>query len=331
MLLVVLAEAGAAAYLAPVLRAWSETEPGFEWSVVATAVASARLPVEALGARLKHAALNRGEQREAAEWIDRLSATALLCSAGGWPMEHGAVAEARSQHLPVCQFVDTWTNYARRFRADVPGGLRLPDRLLLIDEQGVKEAVAEGIPRSLCATCGHPVWETISELDPTDSRASVFIGAPVYRDYGTELGYTESDSWAMLEKVRRDRPDLISDLLYAPHPEQTDLADIDPNRIRPYHSRQLETEIGQVFGIFSAPLVDAYLSGRRSVSIQPNAVGQDMWPLSRFGFAPRARSEEELIRALEAPLAKASTSLRRGLENSRSRITAWIEEMVSND
>lgn len=79
--------------------------------------------------------------------------------------------------------------------------------------------------------------------------------------------------------------------------------------------------------MFSSPMVSAYLGGRRVVSIQPGLVDADRGMLSRRGFIPRVETEQELIKALEAPI-RNSHALRSALHNSTARLAAAVIELI---
>ena len=329
MLLVLLVEAGAAAYAAPLLARWSDVDPGFDWRVAATPVAATRLPVGLAPERVITREIDRESAENGGGLVTDAKPAMLLSSAGGWAAERAAVAAAQAASVPTVQFVDTWTNYLYRFTSAGRTAPQFPDRIVVIDETAVSEAVAEGLPAARIVACGHPVWEGIDLLPPTESRDTVFIGGPVRRDYGSTLGYTEDDCWDMVLSVRAARPDLIDDLYYAPHPEQTTLRNVDDSMIVTYGADMLKADIGQVLGIFSAPLTDAYLAGRRSISVQPGAAGADKWPLSRFGFAPRATTMDDLIAALEAEPDRDGL-LRRSLKDSCRRVSDFVMECYPN-
>lgn len=320
-LLCVAEQWASAAYLAALARRWLATPPAFDWRLAAS---------EPLIGTVGH------DRDRAAHLIavdpvapgrldvDGWRPTALFASAGGLPREFAFVARGRELDIDVVQFVDTWYGYRRRFTTD--GVLTVPDRILVIDDKAVQEAKAEGVPAALMSAVGHPLWETIERLPPAASRDVIFLDAPVARDYDRRLGYTEDDCWDMLTAAKRARPDLIGRILFAPHPDHVrrDLpADVEVVR---YHVDLLKT-VGTVVGMFSAPLVDAYLAGRRSVSLQPDAADIDMCPLSRHGRIVRRRTVEELIAAFAEPPPEPG-ALAAALAGSGARITAAVEAVV---
>jgi hypothetical protein len=324
-LLVLPVEAGAAGFLKPVLAAWEAAAPGFSWEARLTDRSAAALDGVLTEGRAPGPVLDRQDAGAAAALIEAVRPSVLLVSAGGWPLEHSAVRTARARGIPVLQFIDNWYGYRRRL---VDGeALNAPDTLLLIDAFARREAADEGLADIPTALVGHPHWGGVASLPPTESRRTLFIGAPVVRDYGTSLGYTESRCFELLLAARDARPDLIEAIEYAPHPEQqaADLPEGVP--ISRYDPSRLADDIGQVVGMFSSPLVDAYLAGRRSVSLQPGAIGPDLCPLSRRGLAARARSVEDLVGALSDP-APDPSALRAALAGSAQRFADVVRSRL---
>jgi len=318
-LLCVAEQWASAAYLAALARHWCAHPPAFGWRLATSAPLSGTLNDDpALASRLVDV---DPAELAAHGW----QPSALLVSAGGLAREFAFVAAARARDLPVVQYVDTWYGYGRRFTED--GRLTLPDRIFVIDDKAAEEAAAEGLPAERMSAVGHPLWETVKRLPPTASRDVLFLDAPVERDYGRRLGYTEDDAWALFAAARQARPDLVGRVYFSPHPdhERRNLPDdVTPAR---YGTESLKS-IGSVVGMFSAPLVDAYLAGRRSITVQPNATDIDMCPLSRHGRITRCRTVDQLIAALAAPPADPS-ALSSALAGSAARVTAALEAVAA--
>ena len=312
---------GSAAYLAALARRWVASPPAFDWRLAASEPLIGTLRDDAdLAPRL--VAIDPSvDHLEVGGW----RASTLLVSAGGLRREFAFVAAGRDLGLDVIQFVDTWYGYGRRFIKD--DVLIVPDRILVIDDMAVEEASAEGVPARSMTAVGHPVWESIERLPPTASRDVLFLDAPVARDYGRRLGYTEDECWAALCAAKQSRPDLIGRILFAPHPDHVRRvlpADVAVTR---YHADLLKS-VGSVVGMFSAPLVDAYLAGRRSITVQPNATEIDMCPLSRHGRIARRRTVEQLVAAFAEPAPDAG-ALAASLAGSARRATAAIEAVAA--
>lgn len=318
-LLCVLIDTAAAQFMRPLIEEWIARPPAFDWHVAAGRHAERGL--SELPGLPAHALTIVDPRNPAMPDLNSGAVSGLVVSAATWPAEFAAVRAARAAGLRSVQIVDTWYGYRRRFTEGEI--LVLPDRLLVVDETAAREAAAEGLPEALLAPVGNPHWEAVMPLPRTDSKDVLFLAAPVARDYGASLGYTERDCWLCLNEARRRRPDLFGRVSYAPHPTDEARHDLgDATRIR--YKPAVLREIGTVVGMFSAPLVEAFLSGRRAITLQPNAKGHDMCPLSRHGRIPRTTSLTELIAALEgdppnpAPLASR-------LAGSRVRVVTAIE------
>jgi hypothetical protein len=309
----------AAAYLRALAGAWSAVPPAFDWHFVRPE----RIPVTALELPVREG-MSGAVLSRAAAGFGAAGPKVCLCSASGLPSEFDILDAAQAAGVPVFQFVDTWYNYRRRVERN--GRLVLGDRMLVIDGRAVTEAADEGIPRDRLVAVGHPVWQHVRPLPPPRARGLLFVGAPIEREYGRSLGYTERDCWNMLKAALDALPGLFDEICYAPHPDDRDALKVDGVRIVGYRPELLET-VDTVAGMFSAPLIDAFLSGRRAVSVQPGAIGYDMCPLSRHGRIPRATTVDALIGALQAPPSDPA-ALAASFTGSDRRIAAEIEKAL---
>lgn len=325
-LLCLLVETGAYACVAPLLEEWSNGSPGFDWRVVATPEVRAMIESRGVAGRIVGPAIGRTSGAETIDLDDEgWRPDVVIASCAGAPVEQALIREARRRGIPSVQFIDTWYGYRRRLTDG--DDLLLPDRVLVIDERAKFEALDEGLPSALVSTAGHPGWEHIVRLPESGSRDVVFLGAPIRSMLGTSLGYTEEDAWRVISEVAEDRRDLVGQLFYAPHPRQQLQADI-PGATMVRYRVDLMREIGVVVGMFSAPLVDAYLAGRRAITLQPNGGAPDMCPLSRHGRIPRTRTRADLVDALSAP-APDPTPLAEVLKGSADRFTREIHGALS--
>lgn len=312
----------AADYIRALAEGWLSKPPDFDWRLVS----SERIRL-AFGDRLPASRFVAGNADLVADVrvaADRPGPKVVVVSAGGMQAELDVVSWARSLALPVFQYVDTWYGYRRRMQSD--GRLVLGDRVLVIDGHAAAEAAEEGLPADILVAVGHPVWERIGPLAPSQKRRTLFVGAPVRRDYGMKLGYTEIEAWDMLKQVIDASPDLAGEICYAPHPDDASPLRIDGVQVVKYRAEML-LSVDTVAGMFSAPLVDAYLSRRRAITLQPQALGYDMCPLSRHGRIPRVTAAAELAAALRAEPPD-PRNLAADLMHSGARITAEIEKAL---
>lgn len=325
-LLFVVTEVGAARFIEPLWKRWLERPPHFEWRVVAADRAADHLRKTGLAEALPgFTAANTTDVELAGlgEWIP----TAVAASAGDhYDIELAAVRLARRLGAPSAQFIDTWYNYRRRF--DHAGGLTFPDTILVIDKVALGEAAAEGLPRDALEVVGQPAWEHVASLQPAPKQHVLFLGAPTHRDYGMSLGYDEASAWQVVLEAAARHPDKIRRLMYGVHPAQGTIdADAVAPAILTHDSVAALQQCGTVLGMFSSPMIDAYLGGRTVVSVQPNLRGQDRSPLSRHGRIARVGDSEALVAAIERP-PSASGSLMATLRGSTDRLDAWLCNFV---
>lgn len=316
-----LIETAAAEFMQPLFEDWLRDEPGFGWTVHA---GPAAINVLSRTGTLDASRLNPIDANaDEGVLADRMSAdvSALVVSAATRQAEFSALRVARMTGKASLQIVDNWYGYRRRIWDGA--NLNAADRILVIDGNAKQEAAGEGLPVERIIPVGHPAWETAQHLPATASRDVLYLDAPVARDYGTSLGYTEDDSWTALQTARAERPDLFGTIYYAPHPtmqEREATSGVEMIRYR----RELLELVGTVIGIFSAPLVEAFLAGRRTITLQPGEKVVDMCPLSRHGLIPRSASAADLIAALSRDAADPAI-LADTLRGSRARVMQQIE------
>lgn len=320
-LAVVVAETGAAVFLEPILAEWlSGRGPGIPWHIIAGPPAARRLTA-VFGDRLPLAAVASTDD-DVGPLVAQSSA--MLISAGrDRLMESHALRQARIGNIPSLQFVDTWYNYRLRFlRGDE---LVMADRVMVIDSVALADAVAEGLPREKLLVAGQPAWERVSSNLPAAScRRTLVLGSPIRELLGDSLGYDQVTCWNLVAEAAGRRPDLFSELAYAPHPDER-WAPSGVATIR--DSVSALADYGTVLGSFAAPMIDAFLGGRRVVSVQPRAVGHDPCPLSKQGLVPRAGDADQLIDAMSMPPV-APDGLRARLAGSLAHVRACIDSVL---
>jgi len=325
--LFVAVEINAARYFLPLWRRWQGAGRR-DWSIVLGDMAAEHLKSTGTLEALPVIASLPRQSSASADIARNVRPECVVASAGdAYPLERAAVAWARAHGRRSIQAIDTWYNYARRFR-DLARE-EFPDIIGVIDERSKAEASAENLPANLLKVIGQPAWEQSGPLPRPDAKRTLFLGAPVMRDYGDELGYDEWQALDVARDVAHRRPDLMGELLFGPHPVQRD---VPPARIAPARivsdSMSALSEAEIVLGMFSSPMVDAFLGGRRVISLQPGTSARDMCPLSRHGRVPRVRNTEELEAALMHP-ASTSDDLRRDLARSCDRLEAAIEKSAA--
>lgn len=308
-ILFVLGQAGTAAYLAPVLRYWASWDGAPVWSVWVTEPAGIRLSAEGLG-------MFSAPEDLSSAW-EALSPGLVVVSASQTSLEAEAIRLAQRDAVPIHAILDTWYGYARRC-----AGQRFA-RVLVIDSVAAQSAVQEGIDPETVLVVGHPGWEDLPPLPAADARQILFVSQPIRRLYGSELGYDERSAFGLLETVARQRPDLIREIVFSPHPEDDF---VPPDGIRVVKGRQGIAEAGTVVGLFSSLLVDALVAHRKLILLHP---GQDRPAISLFGerqVGVSAGDGAGLVRALEGA-GGADFDLASAVIGSCERLTAlWGRE-----
>lgn len=267
----------------------------------------------------------------AATCVDRAAAllaerrpAMLVVSTTRNPIEIEAMATAASLGIQIVQILDVPYNHVGRVRESSPPEI-VADAIAVISERDKHDATVGGIPPERIAIVGHPGWERIPSAPPADPTAMVFVSQPADADGFGRFGYSEKPAWSMVLEARRRRPDLFRSLIWAPHPRET-VPDTFPDECDGIAgtTRDALLECGTVLGIFSAALTNAYLMGRRVVSVQPGKPADDFCGLSRAGWIARCGSVAEIVTALEAPVRDDTGPLLAELEGSAVRLAALL-------
>ncbi len=309
-------QAGSTEYLIPLWRRWLSRKPNVSWRVAASPSAHRRIETAELnGIPLLADGCDNPQMLASAlgPWRPDL----IFDSASGAAIEAAASKFGRMLGIPIVLLVDVWYGYRARFGAN--GSAELPEKIFVIDDQAVREAVREGLPENLLLPVGHPGWEEVAALPPADRRHVMFASQPVRRYFGESLGYTEASSWRMLLETAYRRPDLITKLVFAPHPDDEVQPPAEDDLVRVARGRDAMADVGTVVSMFSSLMTDALLAGRHVISLQPNAVGADRSSMGRERMIARATTAEELVAALSAPSPEPA-ELRAALKDSCARL-----------
>ena len=315
------------AFLLPLWKRWSNSTEAPDWRVSLESAVRKRPKSDEIDWRrcLPGSTDTCASLRDAlGEWCPDV----VVASASHALVEDSAIAFARTGGLPFARFIDTWYGYRERLCLR-DGRFELPDQILVIDEPAIASAQREGIPRQRLTAVGNPWWEGVQLLAPADPREVVFVSQPVRRFYGGRLGYTEQQAWAALLESAHRFPALIQRIHFAPHPADEmpppaadDLVNVVPS------GREALGLAGTVIGMFSSLLVEAFLAGRRVVSLQPGAVGPDQNAWGRpDGVVPRVTDPAALPAVLGGPATDAH-DLRAVMKESCARLDQAIRSMV---
>lgn len=261
---------------------------------------------------------------QAATLLARRRPEVLVVSATRKPAEIEAMAAAASLGTRIVQVLDVPYNHAGRVRESSPPEI-LADAIAVISERDKHDATRGGIPQERIAVVGHPGWERILPAAPANPADMVFVSQPLDADGFGRFGYSEKPAWRMVLEARHRRPDLFRSLIWAPHPRESAPATIPDgcDGIADATGAALFA-CGTALGICSAALTDAFLMGRRVVSVQPENPADDFCGLSRAGWITRCSSVADLVAVLETPARDETAPLRAELEDSAARLAALL-------
>ena len=199
---------------------------------------------------------------------------------------------------PARSSSNSWYDYQRRIKLTNGQGL-LPDEIWLFDEVARRDAAAEGLPPEHLRIVGSPAWESVSVLPEAPASHVLLIDQPVAADMGGQLGYDENEFMLLVaDALEQDGGGDLS-LCVAPHPRRRGPIPSLPKEAKIVHDAREElARCGTVIGMFSSLLIDAFLTGRHVVSVQPGAGAADYCILSRLGFVPRVTRPSDLASAM---------------------------------
>jgi hypothetical protein len=230
------------------------------------------------------------------------------------PAERVALEWATQRGIPTVQLIDSWYDYRRRIElTNQPGAM--PDEIWVFDDVAKADAVAEGLPGERICAVGHPAWEAVPPLPAASSAEILLIDQPVSSDIGQRLGYTETEFFDLVRSGLGNNPPPT--LAMHPRRPESDRSASGFRIVR--NTREAAKSCDTVIGMFSSFLIEAFLAGRRVVSVQPNAKGEDFCILSRLGLVPRVTAAADLAPALASAL-PGPRGFERRFAGSRQRV-----------
>ena len=328
-------DAGGAAAIAPVLRGIHQ---GPRWSITTIAGGPAReiladvggvvVPWDASSAE----SLSSFVSTQLHTCQPRLVLTGTSLQSG---LERTVTRTARRAHIPTLAILDSWANYAARFKEPEDDALRdcdLPDAIGVMDDLAAAEMAKEGFPPNRLRIIGHPDiddfvrWvrsrEAVEAARVERASLRVADGSPliVYfsqpiaaidaaRSPADARGYDERDAWgAFADAVERlGRPLTIA---VKSHPADRIGRTSYPSAIGRANVRLVTGDSVHILiaaadmavGMTSIALVKAWLAGRPVLSIQPALRGPDLLVLGRMGVVKPVVNTTELPAVLQSVL-----------------------------
>lgn len=316
-ILFVVRQAGSAAFCLPLWERWLSACPDVDWHIIADPQAlnvmrNENLPI-------------------IQEWnqLPKTQYDVVISSATNDLFECKITSWARENSVRHIQFLDAPYNIQERLKRSNPNGI-LPEHLFVLNETVKCAAISCGLTSDAISIIGHPVWERVSKQEYPQRQDNVFVFASQPISIIPELddlGYNEHSVWNSLCALQKQNPDKIKELVYCPHPSQKIIPDHFEIGTRLMRADENPIEIGgSMIGMFTALMVDAFLSGQRVVSYQPNLRQQDRCLLTNQGYIPLVLSHDpqDLLRAFDKVNGTGLTELKDQLHGSLNRLEVEI-------
>jgi hypothetical protein len=336
-------DAGAAAFLAPVLDVLRARGDRLSFWLGAVAAATFRerglaegvVPLEnadAIAHEIHGSPLLR-------------NATALLTGTTHWGLrlEAHAAVEAQKQGLcPTLSVLDFWSNYEARLSFPASTGFgALVGQLAVVDDAMKDELLQAGAPAEKLVITGSPAFDITLAQRGTwrpAGRRILFVSQPLESLYGRSLGYTERD---VLEALASVAAEAKAELVIRPHPREDaaaleSLAKSLSREARLDSARDLIDAVREarvVVGMTTMALVHAALLGAVTYSVQLDRVGDDPLATNRVGLTlpitTRAELRKRVFDALAAPVDGAQPPLPLGwAPGATARVVAALDALV---
>jgi hypothetical protein len=293
VILFVVDQIAGAEYILPLIQRW-QAEGYSDWRICSSSISQDFL----LKKNVPSLLIGENTKAEIATAIAYIQPdVALLSASAGSALEQTARRQLRELKIPCIQFIDTWVNYALRFRSET-GAIDFPDKILTLDENARRDMMFEGIPDSLIRIIGQPYFEARYNLMSKMRGLGVgggrvlLVTQPLSVHVGKKYGYDEMDfvsgcleawrqsaqPWGMLDIVIHpaEDPAVYHALLGRYSPEISIVKNDDLDILK----------YTLVVGMYSSLLVQAFFANVPTVSFQPDALG-DMCHLSKEGHIRR--------------------------------------------
>ena len=206
------------------------------------------------------------------------------------------VAAAMKNNIKLIQCIEASYDYYIRIKETNQGRV-FPNKLLLINRKSKKEAAKEGIHKNIIEAVGHPGWENIRFNKNQNYKNILFINQPLESDFGSSLGFTEDDVWCMVYSIFKKNKNDFDNLFWAPHPRDKSLISLKEfKKVKIVKNVNKALEVsGIVVGIYSNLLVNAFLLGKKVISIIPgDKRNEQLSPLIKWNLITKVNNYEQL-------------------------------------
>lgn len=258
----------------------------------------------------------------------------LLGTSLGFSLEDALVREGRKRKIKTIAVFDSWVNYSLRFAdpANKKSLYYLPDFICVSDNFTRAQMQKERIPEEKIVVTGNPNFDDLDKAakkytlqerskfikyykSGADTAVISFFSQGIDKTFGAGprnknfLGYTQFEALEVLiPALKRFYSGKKALLIIRPHPkeEAENYARFNSNNgyLRVVVSgkedpRKVIAMSDIVCGMFSLMLVEAYLLGKKILSIQPNLRVENPLILARLGLIKSLGNEREIFRQLE--------------------------------
>jgi hypothetical protein len=224
---------------------------------------------------------------------------------------------AKQGGIPSFALLDQWQNYVIRFSGvEADENLKyLPDYINCINEIGMREMVEYGFDPARLVKLGHPYLSGLRDktfaLDRSaiqkklglkrDRLTLLFASEALLEHYGHTRGYTQYEALGLFLKICKAKEDI--NIVLKLHPKDSiekyqEMIEVSGLNIKLIQNELTSVECiaisDEVYGMTSIMLVEAYILGKKVVSLQPNLLVTDECVLSRHGLILRVEDERSI-------------------------------------
>lgn len=313
-ILFTLAQAGQAAFVAPILANWKSSKlRAHSYSLLPSDFA-----LKFLNQGIADSASAIYSWDDLNDFTDLQSFDLVISSATKDNLEVEISAFCAKNSIPLIQFIDTFYDVEERLKGSSNQASR-PSSIWVLDD-----VIAEKLDFENVVVVGHPVWEMALDKPKNvqKDRKVVFAAQPISEVFqlSDALGYDEQVIWAQLCNIQKQYPYLISELIYAPHPAQKHLPELSGENCRFLNDSECAILAGEyMVGMYSAIMVEAHLRGQKVISYQPNLSCENKDYLSFSGIIPLVKDVDQCIESLQDVSFNTNGNLEKILKDSRER------------
>jgi hypothetical protein len=330
MIACIAGQPAAATYLKPLLAQWTHQA---DMPVLANHVCCEQFKKLGLP---EHPVRLLPINNETTPTLELLQPTLIFSSMSvGYPIEQQAIRWAKERGIPTVQFLDYWSNIAKRVLEHCRHPAQTADCIITIDENSKRSLIAHSVPAERIFVGGQPAWDEIKPVHMiTQPQRILILSQPILHHYGCQLGYTEHDLiQGALETIMALGWTQAS-ITLSRHPlEETSLLPITANPLEVIQGLTINRlhEFDLVIGAFSSLLAAALLRGIPTIRFQPNRQGidpdgpehQDLIPL-----ATNRRQLQQLMRYYPPP-GQAYRDLAHAIQGSGARISEKVLSLMT--